>query len=145
VKVFAYEHITGGGLAEEALSSSLAHEGEMMSQALLADLAALQDVEVITLRDARLPPLDLPLTSFAVGSQHELDDLFEHCVGQADAAWLVAPESGGILESLSRRVVAGHRILLGSRPDAVHIAGSKLHTTRMLAQAGTTVCMGSQA
>jgi tyramine---L-glutamate ligase len=136
VKVFAYEHITGGGLAEEALSSSLAHEGEMMSHALLADLSALPDVEVITLRDARLPPLDLPLNSLSVAGQDELDELFEHCVAQADAVWVVAPESGGILESLSRRVVAGHRILLGSRPDAVHIAGSKLQTTRMLEQAG---------
>jgi tyramine---L-glutamate ligase len=136
VKIFAYEHITGGGLAEEALPTSLAHEGEMMARALLEDLAALPDVEVITLRDGRLPPLNLPLTSLAVGNQHELDDLFGQCVAEADAVWLVAPESGGTLESLSRKVVAAHRILLGSRPDAVHIAGSKLHTTRLLEQAG---------
>ena len=46
MKVFAYEHITGGGMVEQALSSSMAHEGEMMTPALLGDLSALPDVEV---------------------------------------------------------------------------------------------------
>jgi tyramine---L-glutamate ligase len=132
MKVFAYEHITGGGLVEQALSSSIAFEGEMMARALLADLAAAPDVEVVTLRDHRLPPLDLPVTCLAVNSHDEVKEYFNDCVEQSDAVWIVAPESGGVLESLSRKVVAGHRILLGSRPDAIHIAGSKLQTSRML-------------
>lgn len=132
MRVFAYEHITGGGMAEQALSSSIAYEGEMMSHALLVDLSSVPDVEVVTLRDQRLPPLDLPVTSFSVGTEREFAELFADCVEQSDAVWLVAPESGGVLEALSRKVVAGHRILLGSRPDAIHIAGSKLQTSRML-------------
>ncbi|MGB8337822.1 MAG: ATP-grasp domain-containing protein [Burkholderiales bacterium] len=132
MKVFAYEHITGGGMAEQALTSSIAYEGEMMARALLGDLFSLPDVELVTMRDQRLQPLDLPITTLAVSSSHDFDELFADCVGHCDAVWLVAPESGGVLETLSRKVVAGHRILLGSRPEAIRIAGSKLQTSRML-------------
>jgi predicted ATP-grasp superfamily ATP-dependent carboligase len=132
MKVFAYEHITGGGMTEQALTSSIAHEGEMMSRALLNDLSAVPDVELVTLRDARLPSLDLPASILTVSNTLELEELFADCVEECDAVWIVAPESGGVLENLSRKVVAGHRILLGSRPDAIHIAGSKLQTTRLL-------------
>jgi tyramine---L-glutamate ligase len=132
MKVFAYEHITGGGMVEQTLDTSIAHEGEMMARALLMDLSSVPEVEVITLRDHRLPPLDLPVTSLSVSSAYELEELFADCVEQCDAVWIVAPESGGVLETLSRKVVAGHRILLGSRPDAIHTAGSKLQTSRLL-------------
>ncbi len=136
MKVFAYEHITGGGLSGETLSSSLAHEGDMMSHALMADLASVPGVEVITLRDQRLPQLDLPVTSFAVSNLHDLQASFDDCIMQADAVWLVAPESGGVLERLSRQVIGRHRILLGSQPDAVHLTSSKLQTVRVLQAAG---------
>jgi tyramine---L-glutamate ligase len=132
MKVFAYEHITGGGMIEQTLDSSIAHEGEMMARALLMDLSSVPEVEVITLRDHRLQPLDLPVISLSVSSEPEREELFADCVEQCDAVWIVAPESGGVLETLSRKVVAGHRILLGSRPDAIHIAGSKLQTARLL-------------
>jgi predicted ATP-grasp superfamily ATP-dependent carboligase len=132
MKVFAYEHITGGGMVEQTLNTSIAHEGEMMARALLEDLASVPDVEVITLRDHRLPALDLPVTSLVVNNSQDFDELFADCIEQCDAVWIVAPESGGVLEALSRKVVEGHRILLGSRPDAIHIAGSKLQTARLL-------------
>jgi tyramine---L-glutamate ligase len=95
-------------------------------------LSSVPEVEVITLRDHRLPPLDLPITSLSVSSKQELEELFSDCTEQCDAVWIIAPESGGVLETLSRKVVESHRILLGSRPDAIHIAGSKLQTARLL-------------
>jgi predicted ATP-grasp superfamily ATP-dependent carboligase len=46
----------------------------------------------------------------------------------ADAVWLVAPETGGELETLSRAVEAAGRRLLGCAADGVAVAGSKSAT-----------------
>jgi predicted ATP-grasp superfamily ATP-dependent carboligase len=44
----------------------------------------------------------------------------------ADAVWPLASESEGLLERLSRDILRGKRILLGSAPGAVRVAASKL-------------------
>lgn len=54
----------------------------------------------------------------------------------ADAVWPLAIESGGVLEQLSRRILRGKRILLGSAPGAVEVAASKLKLARVLTEGG---------
>lgn len=110
-------------------------QGERILHALICDLAALPDVEVITMRDPNRPALDLPDSVLVIHCHGEFDECFDSCVQAADAVWLVAPEAGGVLERLSW-IVRRKRILLGSRPDAVHIASSRLRLTRMLQHAG---------
>lgn len=56
MKVFVYESICGGGMADRELPKSLAAEGRAMWEAVLSDFAALADVEVLTTRDERVPP-----------------------------------------------------------------------------------------
>ncbi len=51
-----------------------------------------------------------------------------------DLAWLVAPESGGALEALSRSV--GPRRWIGCTPEAIRLAGSKRATLARLAAHG---------
>lgn len=135
MKIFAYEFITGGGLASEPLSTSLAREGDLMARALVRDLAALPGVEICVSRDPRLPDLDgvsnlhpdpgeAPLASYA------------RMVRDCDAAWPVAPETGGVLEALSRITLESGRVLLGTRPEAVALAASKRATARRLVEYG---------
>ena len=57
----------------------------------------------------------------------------------SDATWPIAPETGGVLEDISRRVLRAGRSLLGSTPDAVRVAASKLATARALQRAGVPV------
>lgn len=57
----------------------------------------------------------------------------------ADAVWPMASEAGGLLERVSQQVLNSGRILLGSRPQALRVAGSRLRTARALAQAGIPV------
>ena len=114
LKVFAFEYTSGGGLTDQELPYSLMHQGEMMHRALLADLSAIPDVKVITTRDSRLPMLDLPQSVLAIPVHGKFAQRFNDCVQAADAVWLVAPEFGGILEGLSRKVLRRKRILLGS-------------------------------
>lgn len=139
LKVFAFEYTSGGGLTDQELPTSLMHQGEMMHRSLLADLSAIADVDVITTRDSRLPMLDLPPSALVIPVHGKFAQRFNDCVQAADAVWLVAPEFGGILEGLSRKVLRRKRILLGSSPGAVRVAGSKQLTVRALANAGIPV------
>lgn len=131
MRVFVYEDVTGGGFLNVALPAALAREGETMARALLADLVAIDGIEVFTSRDPRLSSLDL-LVECVIAEDQEC---FERCALSADAVWPIAPETGGRLEHLSRRVLALDRILLGSRPDAVRIAASKWRTSQALSAA----------
>ncbi|MDL2356808.1 MAG: hypothetical protein QFF03_16275, partial [Pseudomonadota bacterium] len=119
MKLFAFDYASGG----TALPDSLRHQGQMMLRALLADLGELPGVELITLGEQ-------------AGSFRRR---FDACVQAADAVWPLAPEAGGLLERLSRQVLRSERILLGSKPNALRVAGSKLRTARVLARAGVAV------
>jgi predicted ATP-grasp superfamily ATP-dependent carboligase len=139
VKIFAYEYSSGGGLIDETWKNSLMYQGDMMLHALIADLAILPGIEVITTRDSSLPVLDFPVSVSVVPSDRAFNQCFNGCIQAADAVWPIAPESSGILKRLSLRILRRKRILLGSRPAAVHVASSKLLTARKLAKAGIVV------
>jgi predicted ATP-grasp superfamily ATP-dependent carboligase len=135
MKVFAYEHITGGGLLGQPGVAALAPEGEWMLRALVHDLAALPDVEVVVMRDPRVT-LDLPVAQHVPQSAEELWPTFRRVAREADAVWPIAPEHDGILERVSREILQAERTLLGSRPEAVRTTSSKLRTAALLAAAG---------
>jgi predicted ATP-grasp superfamily ATP-dependent carboligase len=122
MKVFAFDYASGGGAAGTALPDSLKNQGRIMLSALLADLVALPEIELITISDPSL-----------------FGPRFDACVQAADAVWPLAPEAGGLLERLSRQVLRRNRILLGSKPAALRVAASKLRTARALARAGVAV------
>ena len=139
MKIFVCEFITGGGLYREPLSTSLAHEGAMMRSALLSDLAELDGIEVITTCDARLPA---PANVNQVVRISQEDDVWQSWgdgIAQADALWPIAPESSGALLRLSELAISHNKVLLGSTPQAVKVASSKLATLRLLESAGLSV------
>ncbi len=138
MNVFVYEAVTGGSLAQQEPAPSLVHEADLMVRALLTDLGALEDVTLLTMRDARLPPI-AGVETVMVRSNHDPVAIFDHCLGQVDAAWIIAPETDGELERLSRRVLAAGRRLLGSHPDTIAIAASKRATVEILATTGLAV------
>lgn len=139
LRLFVYEHITGGGLVHAPLPPSLAHEGELMLRALVDDLTALPGVEVVATRDYRLAALPGPARTLCVGPGEGLEALLGRGLAQAEAIWPVAPESDGILERITRFVAACGVPLLGCSADAVRIAASKLATAQALAAAGIAV------
>jgi len=136
MKIFAYEFITGGGLLHDAIPRSLAIEGDMMLGALLGDLARIPGVEVMVSRD---PRLTLQSRGVECMSPHAGEDpfvAFTRGASQCDAVLPIAPETGGVLEELSRIVLAEYRILLGCRPESISVAASKSRTTSVLSDAG---------
>lgn len=115
LKLFAFDYASGAG----ALPDSLRHQGQLMLRALLADLVELPGIELIT-----------------IGAPGSFRHRFNAGLQAADAVWPLAPEAGGMLERLSREVLRSERILLGSKPNALRVACSKLRTSRALARAG---------
>jgi predicted ATP-grasp superfamily ATP-dependent carboligase len=130
LKVFAFDYVMAGGSMARALPPSFTRQGSMLFDALLADLGAVPGVQVCTMAalGASGPGDALPASSFG--------ERFAACVQAADAVWPLVPESEGLLESLSRDILRGKRILLGSAPGAVRVAASKIKVARALAEGG---------
>lgn len=111
-----------------------------MLAALLHDLAELPDVQLMTTRDIRLPPLsNNAVEVIPVLQELNVWELWDRLTQKTDAVWPVAPESDGLLERMSRMAVLHGKKLLGCRPDAVALAASKYGTAAILAASGVAV------
>jgi predicted ATP-grasp superfamily ATP-dependent carboligase len=121
LKVFAFDYATAGGPSARVLPQTLRQQGDMLLRALLADLAALPGIELCTM---------------AAQAEQPFSERFAACVQAADAVWPLACESEGLLERVSREILRGKRVLLGSAPGAVQVAASKLKVARALADGG---------
>jgi predicted ATP-grasp superfamily ATP-dependent carboligase len=119
------------------MPGGLLREATLMLTSLISDLSAVS-ATVFGLFDSRID-LGLPVEAAFVGDVRQWRHHFDRLVRAADAVWPIAPETDGLLEDLSQRVVAAGRQLLGSRPAAVRLAASKYATARALARAGVAV------
>jgi hypothetical protein len=128
--IFVHEHVAGGGLSAEALSSSLLAEGLAMLESIVCDLAACRGVEVVTTLDARLRSrrgLDgLPAEVVLVRTKHEARSAVRALAARAAATLLIAPEIDGCLFELAREVLDGGGRLLGGSLEAIRLAADKL-------------------
>jgi predicted ATP-grasp superfamily ATP-dependent carboligase len=122
-----------------ALTPSLACEGDQMLRALATDLCELPEVEVLITRDARLPPVKLPVECRYIESASQFPESWGQALAAVDACWPIAPEQSGALERISGAVLASRKALLSSPPGAVRAAASKIGTLRRLAEEGVPV------
>ena len=121
------EFITGGGLSAEALPDSLVNEGTLMRDALLRDLVELNQFDIVTMHDARLPPSVLAADSIAVAAG-QFNTVFRQALDQVALVWLIAPETDGTLLELSEICYEKHEngtLFIGSGFDATLIGTSK--------------------
>ena len=139
MRIFVVEYITGGGLLTDELASGLLTEAETMVSALLEDLAVVPEVQVLVSRDPRLPRPPPPSEIFTPRQDDDIWQQWCHCMERCDAVWPIMPETGGLLERISRLAVEVGCELIGSRPEAVRLAASKLQTSRCLGRHGIDV------
>jgi predicted ATP-grasp superfamily ATP-dependent carboligase len=131
VRIFVYEHITGGGTFIDAASGaafgSLLAEGAAMLRALAADFAAVDGAEVVFLRDARLEyPGVCGKEVWIVRNGTAYQQAFDQLAAESDATIVVAPEVGGALLRCCQRVVDVGGTLISPGPPAVAVASNKL-------------------
>jgi predicted ATP-grasp superfamily ATP-dependent carboligase len=110
-----------------------------MADALIHDLHEDGRCSVQVVREARLPQPLLAGVDWRTtcGPADALAELAAACVDTA-LAWIVAPETDGVLESLTR-TVAPRVPIAGASADAVAVAASKTRTAETLALAGVPV------
>jgi tyramine---L-glutamate ligase len=131
MRLFLCEFITGGGLHAETLPQNLLREGEMMLAALLRDFLDAGITDLLVTRDERLPLTMTGIKSLAPGS--DVWATWQKCMTQADAACLVAPETGGILHRLTLLAEQEACPVIGCSSEAVRITASKASTGKILA------------
>lgn len=100
-----------------------------MRDALLYDLRALNQYEIITMHDARLSSAELTNSSLLV-TPGSFKQVFVEALGQVDLVWLIAPETGGALLELSELCYATEKlesgpVFIGSGFDTMLIGTSK--------------------
>jgi predicted ATP-grasp superfamily ATP-dependent carboligase len=115
------------------LPPGLAREGDMMVDALVKDVAALDGIEIVLLRDSRLAPMAVPGACRVIQVDENPWAVWRAAIEQVDAVWPIAPETGGALLRLSELVSRAGRTLIGSRPRSVSLTTSKRATAGHLA------------
>jgi predicted ATP-grasp superfamily ATP-dependent carboligase len=146
MRILLYEFVTGGGwfsFGNDLPPESLSREGVAMAVALAADLAAIDSVELIAMRDQRQtwqPPASV--TVHQVGSRVEELVLLRKLAGQVDAAIVIAPELHGFLaQRVSMLRQLGVRVLAPSM-ETIRLASDKHLTLAHLAERGIAVPHG---
>ncbi|MBC7756102.1 MAG: ATP-grasp domain-containing protein [Bdellovibrio sp.] len=99
-KIFVCEFITGGGLCAEELPTSLVREGALMRDALLRDLSALP-YAVYTTVDARLAE-PAHCLCVKIYPNDDIWQIWQTLMSEADAVFLIAPETDGLLHYLTQ-------------------------------------------
>lgn len=107
-----------------------------MRDALLMDLAEIPGIELITTYDPRAKPTLAGIEAVEIQADEDIWQQWQVCIAQADAVWLIAPETGGILTRLTALVLACDKLLLGSSLQAVTLTTSKMLTSQQLSLAG---------
>jgi predicted ATP-grasp superfamily ATP-dependent carboligase len=102
LRLFVYEHVSGGGFAGRSLPPSILSEGFGMLRTLISDFKAAGH-SVTTTLDSRLAALTSPVEADCVvpiSSSQEAEASFRKIPESADVAYVVAPESNHVLQSL---------------------------------------------
>jgi tyramine---L-glutamate ligase len=136
-KLLLFEYVTGGGLCGEPLPASLAAEGDAMLQALLSDcMEAFADSEITVLRDARLPAINKIKQVCVIHVEQDFTLAWMAALERAEAVWIIAPETGGVLQRLVQEAQAAGKRVLNSSAAAIALCSSKLKTAAHLQARG---------
>lgn len=108
-----------------------------MRNALVSDLSALDNIEIVTTVDARLDANKLAMaTAFPIDARANPIEIWQALIKTCDAALIVAPESDGVLSKLTHMVEASGVLNLGCTQHAVDMTSNKYDTFIKLKSAG---------
>jgi predicted ATP-grasp superfamily ATP-dependent carboligase len=135
------EYVSGGGYANQKLSASILSEGYGMLRSLISDFKAAGH-NVTTLLDSRLkafnPPNEADQT-VSVSSPNEVDEKLTELSGVADAVYVIAPESGQVLEKLVESIEASGGTSLNCGIDAIKRVSNKMTAYEAMRKRGLKV------
>ena len=141
MNLLIHEHISGGGYTNKKISASILSEGYGMLRSLISDFKAAGH-QVTTLLDSRLNGFNPPIEAdkiVSVSSPEELDGKFRELSGVADAVYVIAPESGQVLEKLVENIESSGGTSLNCQIDAIKRVSNKMKTYEALEKRGIKV------
>jgi predicted ATP-grasp superfamily ATP-dependent carboligase len=146
MRIFVYEFVTGGGCYSASAAmppESLVAEGRAMLQALVADFAAIDGVQVEVLADRRfIAPALSGVTIHSVASAGAEQAALAALAAAADWSVVIAPEFGGhLLARVEWAEQAGGRLLSPSS-RIVALTADKQATATHLAEHGVPAPYG---
>ena len=138
MRLLIYEHVSGGGFADEPLPPSVLSEGFGMLRTLILDFKAAGHHVTATL-DSRLARLNPPLDAdcvVPVFSSLEAQTTIRKVSASADAVYVIAPETDGILQSLVEAVEQTGAALLNCSASAIGKVADKTVLHEFLKELG---------
>lgn len=133
MRLFVCEYLTGGGLRDSDLPPDLLRDARRMADALLTDLADIADLELVTTRDDRVTGVG---DAIPVADGTDAESLWRDCMQDCDAAWIIAPETGGMLLRMRRLADASGCAFIGCDEASIAVTASKTRTMDHLARTG---------
>lgn len=141
MNLLIFEYVSGGGYANQKLSSSILSEGYGMLRSLISDCKAAGH-NVTILLDSRLKAFNPPNEAdqiVSVSSPHEVDEKLTELSAMADAVYVIAPESGQVLEKLVKNIEASGGTSLNCEADAIRQVSNKMTAYETMKKRGLKV------
>jgi predicted ATP-grasp superfamily ATP-dependent carboligase len=127
LQILLYEYASGGGYAGRSLQPSVLCEGYAMLRALTADFKAAGHT-VTSILDSRVAAFNAPLeadSSAQITSPDELKAAFSTAVDSAEATYIIAPETGGVLEEIVKKTERDGAASLNCNSAAIYSVANK--------------------
>jgi tyramine---L-glutamate ligase len=127
LKVLVYEHVSGGGYAEQPIPLSVLAEGFGMLRSVVADFTAAGH-EVTVLMDVRIAKLHPPIDAFCilpVNYAKEFKKFLKNLATINDAIYIIAPETASTLQSLVELVEKTGKTSLNCETGAIKSVADK--------------------
>jgi tyramine---L-glutamate ligase len=141
LNLLIFECFSGGGHADQKLSSSILSEAYGMLRTAVSDFR-MAGHNVTTLLDSRLVALDAPMEAnkvIAVCTKNQFEDKIEEFSGKVDAVYVIAPESNQVLEGLLQKVNDSGGMSLNCEVDSVKTVSNKITAHEVLKKSGVKV------
>lgn len=121
LKLLVYEHVSGGGYADKPIPVGILSEGFSMLRTLVAEFKA-AGYSVSTVLDSRIAALNPPISAdytVPVSSFRAAERTIQKLSESVDAAYLIAPESNQMLQSLVASIEQAGVPSLNCRASAI--------------------------
>lgn len=135
------ECFSGGNYAGQKMSSSILCEAYGMVRSLVSD-CKIAGHHVTTLMDSRLRAFNAPNEADKISSVSSPQEFYSKLVeisGQVDAVYVIAPESGQVLEKLVEYVVDSGGTSLNCEYDGIKRVSNKMTVYETLKKRGTKI------
>ena len=141
MRLLVYEHVSGGGFADESLPATMLSEGFSMLRTLVSDFKA-AGYQVSTTLDSRVAGLNPPIPADCVvpvissrDTQVKICELSE----QNDAVYVIAPETDGVLQSLVEMVKQTRAASLNCQVAAIEKVSDKAGFIKFIKTLGVPI------